>query len=249
MRAELLALFDSAARDEGLGLSVHNYWSVAPTRFSPLCIDAVQRAAREDGLHARRHLQRRRPRCGASVATAPTAMIFIPRKDRRPSPSSHPAAWRAGRARDRTRDRPARGSERAQQNQPIQARAASTAAASSHPRSLAESVRSGSRRTAGGARGERQNRAFGQQLTHDPAARRAERKTDADLPHARGGPRQQQVPMLARASSSTSRSATNTTAPLIMTVIRSRAGVIDVSVTITERSLLSFAPTGVETAR
>lgn len=81
MRAELLELFQRAARDESLQVSVHNYWSVAPTRFSPVCIDAVQRAAQGMGYshdviysgagHDAVHLSR----------IAPTAMIFIPCKD------------------------------------------------------------------------------------------------------------------------------------------------------------------------
>jgi N-carbamoyl-L-amino-acid hydrolase len=81
MRVELLELFQRSARDEGLQVSVHNYWSVAPTRFSPMCIDAVQRAAQGMGYsyeaiysgagHDAVHLSR----------IAPTAMIFIPCKD------------------------------------------------------------------------------------------------------------------------------------------------------------------------
>jgi N-carbamoyl-L-amino-acid hydrolase len=81
MRAELLELFQRAARDEDLHVSVHNYWSVAPTHFSPMCIDVVQRAAQSMGYshdviysgagHDAVHLSR----------IAPAAMIFIPCKD------------------------------------------------------------------------------------------------------------------------------------------------------------------------
>jgi N-carbamoyl-L-amino-acid hydrolase len=81
MRAELLELFQRAARQEDLQVSVHNYWSVAPTLFAPGCIAAVERAAQGMGYthdaiysgagHDAVHLSR----------IAPAAMIFIPCKD------------------------------------------------------------------------------------------------------------------------------------------------------------------------
>jgi N-carbamoyl-L-amino-acid hydrolase len=81
MRAELLELFQSAARDEGLQVQVNNYWSMAPTRFAQPCVDAVTRAAQSMGYthdaiysgagHDATQLSR----------IAPSAMIFIPCKD------------------------------------------------------------------------------------------------------------------------------------------------------------------------
>jgi N-carbamoyl-L-amino-acid hydrolase len=81
MRAELLELFQRAARDEGLQVKVQNYWSVAPTRFAQTCVDAIGRAAQGMGYthdaiysgagHDAMHVAR----------IAPAAMIFIPCKD------------------------------------------------------------------------------------------------------------------------------------------------------------------------
>ncbi|MES2787045.1 MAG: Zn-dependent hydrolase [Pseudomonadota bacterium] len=81
MRAELLELFQRAAGDEGLQVSVHNYWSVAPTRFSPMCIDAVQRAAQEMGYSHDAIYSGAGHDAVPLSRLAPTAMIFIPCKD------------------------------------------------------------------------------------------------------------------------------------------------------------------------
>ena len=81
MRAELLELFQRSASDENLQVSVHNYWSVAPTRFSPMCIDAVQRAAQGMGYsHDAIYSGAGHDAVQLSII-APTAMIFIPCKD------------------------------------------------------------------------------------------------------------------------------------------------------------------------
>lgn len=81
MRAELLDLFERAAREEHLQLQVRNYWSVEPTNFAPSCIGAIERAAAKLGYaydaiysgagHDAMHISR----------IAPSAMIFIPCRD------------------------------------------------------------------------------------------------------------------------------------------------------------------------
>jgi N-carbamoyl-L-amino-acid hydrolase len=81
MHAELLELFKTAARKENVEVRWRNYWSVAPTRFDPGCIEAVRRAAQAQGYshhdlfsgagHDAMHIAR----------MAPSAMIFIPCKD------------------------------------------------------------------------------------------------------------------------------------------------------------------------
>lgn len=78
MRAEMLDLFSRVAKDEQLDLQVRQYWSVPPTHFSSLCIEAVRRATKDLGYSSQDLYSGAAHDAMHIARIAPSAMIFIP---------------------------------------------------------------------------------------------------------------------------------------------------------------------------
>ena len=81
MHAELEHAFAEAKRRTSLDNRLECIWHSPPVEFDPECVEAVQRAADQLGLSAKRMVSGAGHDAVYMARAVPTAMIFVPCKD------------------------------------------------------------------------------------------------------------------------------------------------------------------------